>query len=173
MAVYINTLNGGSITIGAGGGILDPTKTRFTLEDGTVESYNITGTLTSQWMVDNGYWGNESGWVKNITQADIGNTVTSIGAAAFSGCSGLTSVTIPDSVTSIGIGAFIICNNLTSVTIPDRVTSIGDGAFSGCSGLTTITVLGKTTEQAQELLTDASVQSGCTVHCSDGDYVVS
>ena len=70
----------------------------------------------------------------------IPNSVTSIGYAAFSGCSGLTSVTIPNSVTSIGAGAFNGCTGLTSVTIPNSVTSIGDGAFSGCTGLTSIEI---------------------------------
>ena len=54
--------------------------TRFTLEDGTVETYNITGTINRSWMVTNGYWSEDKGqWLKTITQADIGNTVTSIG----------------------------------------------------------------------------------------------
>ena len=71
-----------------------------------------------------------------------GNTysVTSIGAWAFYGCSGLTSVTIPNSVTSIGAGAFYGCSGLTSVTIPNSVTSIGDEAFEYCSGLTSVTI---------------------------------
>ncbi|MBR0433097.1 MAG: leucine-rich repeat protein [Bacteroidaceae bacterium] len=66
--------------------------------------------------------------------------MTSIGAGAFKGCSGLTSVTIPGSVTSIGGAAFSGCSGLTSVTIPGSVTSIGDAAFSGCSGLTSVTI---------------------------------
>ena len=44
--VIINRLNGGNITITTGGST--PTgnpETRFTLEGGTVETYNITGTL--------------------------------------------------------------------------------------------------------------------------------
>ena len=58
---------------------------------------------------------------------------------AFHNCSGLTCVTIPDSVTSIGAGAFSGCG-LTSITIPGSVTSIGNYAFQGCTGLTSIIV---------------------------------
>ena len=75
-----------------------------------------------------------------LTSITIPDSVTSIGRSAFSGCSGLTSVTIPDSVTSIGSSAFRGCSGLTSVTIPDSVISIGSSAFSGCSGLTSITI---------------------------------
>ena len=52
-----------------------------------------------------------------IKELIIPNSVTSIGGAAFSGCSGLTSVTIPNSVTKIGGNAFYDCSNLMSVTI--------------------------------------------------------
>jgi hypothetical protein len=45
--------------------------------------------------------------------------VTTIGAAAFRGCSALTSVTIPASVTSIGDQAFAGCTALDSVDISD------------------------------------------------------
>ena len=70
----------------------------------------------------------------------IPNTVTSIGEAAFTGCTGLTSVTIPGTVTSIGRFAFNGCSGLTNVTIPGSVTSIGVRAFYGCTGLTYVTV---------------------------------
>ena len=58
-------------------------------------------------MKQNGYYDENNGeWIKTITQADIGNTVTSIGYSSFYYCSDLTSMTIPGSVTSIGDSAF-------------------------------------------------------------------
>ena len=77
---------------------------------------------------------------KAESQYIIPDSVTSIYAKAFSGCTNLTSVTIPDSVTSIGNSAFDGCSNLTSVTIPDSVTSIGNSAFSSCRNLTSVTI---------------------------------
>ena len=65
---------------------------------------------------------------------------SSIGAGAFSGCSGLTSVTIGSGVTSIGGSAFSNCSGLTSITIPDSVTSIGSYAFAFCAELQSITI---------------------------------
>ena len=41
-------------------------------------------------------------------------------------------------MTSIGAGAFYGCSGLTSVTIPNSVTSIGEKAFSGCNVLTDV-----------------------------------
>ncbi len=70
----------------------------------------------------------------------IPSSVTSIGAGAFSICTGLTSVSIPSSVTLIGYYAFSGCSGLASVTIPSSVTLIGDSAFSQCSRLTSVTI---------------------------------
>ena len=44
------------------------------------------------------------------------------------------------SVTGIGANAFSGCTGLTSITIPSSVTSIGNYAFAGCSSLERITV---------------------------------
>ena len=74
------------------------------------------------------------------TTYTILDSVTTIGEAAFSWCSSLTSVTIPDSVTTIGEGAFYNCSSLTSVTIGDSVTTIGDSAFERCTSLTSVTI---------------------------------
>ena len=75
-----------------------------------------------------------------LTSLTIPSSVTSIGEYAFDGCSGLTSLTIPSSVTSIGGSAFFGCSGLTSFTIPSSVTSISYCAFLGCSGLTSFTI---------------------------------
>jgi hypothetical protein len=93
----------------------------------------INGTITIT-----GYTGSSS--VMIIPDAINGLAVASIGYAAFSGCSSLTSVTIPDSVTSIGGYAFKSCSGVTNVTIPDSVTAIGDSAFWLCSSLASVAI---------------------------------
>ncbi len=91
-----------------------------------------------------------------VKHSGINYNVTSIGASAFSSCSGLTSITIPEGVTSIGGHAFQYCSGLTSITIPKSVTSIGYSAFFGCSGLTSITIPESVTKIGE------SAFSGCT-----------
>ena len=76
----------------------------------------------------------------SVKKVVIEDGVTSIGNAAFSGCSSLTNITIPDGVTSIGYYAFYKCTGLISITIPGSVTSIGNSAFYGCWDLTSITI---------------------------------
>lgn len=66
--------------------------------------------------------------------------VTTIGASAFGGCSGLTETHIPSSVTLIDAWAFMDCSGLITVTIPSSVSFIGNVAFNGCTGLSSITV---------------------------------
>ena len=82
---------------------------------------------------------------ENATNIDIptqinGMNVTSIGEAAFYGCSGLTSVTIPNSVTSIGDSAFARCTKLNDINIPDSVSSIGNYVFQNSDNIKEINV---------------------------------
>ena len=74
----------------------------------------------------------------------IPDGVTTIGASAFVGCSGLTEINIPSSVTLIGAWAFSNCSGLIALTIPSSVSYIGDVAFDGCINLTEMTVLATT-----------------------------
>ncbi len=79
----------------------------------------------------------------SLTSVTIPKSLTTIGRYSFSSCSSLASMVIPAGVTSIGDCAFFGCSSLPSVTIPDSVTSIGYGAFEECSSLTAVTFLGK------------------------------
>ena len=71
----------------------------------------------------------------------IPNSVTNIGAGAFSDCENLTGVIIGNSVISIGDRAFRACS-LTNVTIPGSVTNIGVEAFADNYFLTSAYFLG-------------------------------
>lgn len=73
----------------------------------------------------------------------IPDTVTSIGADAFSCCYGLRTIKIPSSVKSIGENAFMMCNSLESIVIPDSVENVDEWAFSECTSLTNIKLSNK------------------------------
>ena len=77
---------------------------------------------------------------KNVTQVVLPNTVRTIGAMAFEGCSGLTSVTIPEGVSVIAPYTFYGCSSLQSVTLPASAETIMLDAFAGCTALTEITI---------------------------------
>ena len=72
----------------------------------------------------------------NIKSVVIGNSVTSIGDDAFSGCTALESVTIPDSVTIIDDNAFYGCTALDNIypqgidALGLTLKTIGDDVFS-------------------------------------------
>ena len=101
-----------------------------------------------------------------LTSLTIPSSVTSIGENAFGGCSGLTSLTIPSSVTSIGEDAFYGCSGLTSLTIPSSVTSIGENAFDGCSGLTSLTIPSSVTSIGESAFWGCSGLTSLTIPSS-------
>ena len=68
--------------------------------------------------------------IAGCSTTTIPNTVTSIGDAAFEGCTGLTSVTIPNSVSKVGAYAFASCFGISKITIPKTVKVIGSEAFA-------------------------------------------
>ena len=125
--------------------------------------YNITSdtdksvAVTYRGSNNNSYSNEYSGAVtipESVTYSGSTYSVTSIGDAAFSRCSSLTSVVIPNSVTSIGDGAFGGCSSLTSVEIPNSVTSIGDYAFYECSSLTSVEIPNSVTSIGERVFYD-------------------
>lgn len=66
-----------------------------------------------------------------VTWGDTTYTVVAIGAYAFYGCSGITSLTIPSTVSTIKGWAFYNCSNLSTVDIPASVANFGNYVFSG------------------------------------------
>lgn len=75
----------------------------------------------------------------SLQEITIPNSVTNIGAEAFSCCYSLQEITIPNSVNSIEYSAFYYCG-LTDINIPSSVTTIGSYAFCYCSSLTNVTI---------------------------------
>ena len=110
----------------------------FEMDDMATEGLTytkVTNGLIWSYQCDGG---TVSGDMLVIPSMVEGRKVTSIGAGAFEGCDGLTSVTIGDSVTSIGDSAFWGCSGLISIVIPDSVTTFYDRPFYNCTSLVDI-----------------------------------
>lgn len=130
--------------------------TSFTIPDGVVtigdEAFSWCSGLESIIASENNstYHSSSNCLIETKTQTLIAGcknsiipndrSVTSIGNAAFYGCTGLTSITIPDSISSIGKNSFAGCTGLTDIEIPDSVTSIDQKTFTNCFRLTSITI---------------------------------
>lgn len=141
-----------------------PKKLTITYEDGSTYEADCDGNtiITSADTQPSGYQ------TSAMTEAIIGDCVTSIGNYTFNECSGLTSVVIPNSVTNIGRYAFSWCTNLTNTIIPNSVTNIEDWAFMDCSSFTSIVIpnsvisIGSQGFQFCTSLTSVTIGSGIT-----------
>lgn len=71
---------------------------------------------------------------------DIDFKVTSVGNAAFMGCTKVTSIIIGKNVKTIGSSSFSGCTKAASVTIGSSVAKIGAKAFYNCKKLKKITI---------------------------------
>lgn len=74
-------------------------------------------------------------YATQITYVSYMADITSIGANAFRGCTGLTNANIPDSIVSIGDNAFRGCTGMTTMSLPDGLQSIGSSVFRGDTSL--------------------------------------
>ena len=72
--------------------------------------------------------------VASLETLTISKGIKTIGADAFKGCTGLTSLTLPDGLVAIGKSAFEN-TKIVSQEIPNTVETIGAYAFRGCTSL--------------------------------------
>ena len=104
----------------------------------------------------------------DFTVYDIPQTVTKIGASAFSNCNKLISIKLPDGVTSVGDMAFHYCSSLNSIEIPNSVTSIGYASFELCGSLSSVilhdglTFIGDYAFESCENLTSVKIPESVT-----------
>lgn len=74
-----------------------------------------------------------------ITSLKLADSITTINASAFNGCSNIAGkIIIPESVTAVGASAFEYCSKITSVVFENPKTTIGNYAFVDCTSLTSI-----------------------------------
>lgn len=76
-----------------------------------------------------------------VTEATLGDGVTSIGKKAFYGCVGLQSITFPATLTQICDDAFFSSGLSGELTIPSSVKTVGKKAFYNC-GISNLTIEG-------------------------------
>ncbi len=84
--------------------------------------------------------GSETFMNSSLKNVDLFDSVTTIGARAFSGCAQLEELTIPDSVTEIGADAFSGLTGLEKLTILCDPAIIPEGSFANLPALKDVTI---------------------------------
>ena len=78
--------------------------------------------------------------ITGCSVTNIPESVTHIGASAFSYQERLNSIEVPDGIIAIGDNAYYCCANATSIFLPNSVSHIGRWAFYACYSLNSIKV---------------------------------
>jgi len=75
-----------------------------------------------------------------LKQIDIPQSVVSIDAYAFDGCTSLKRITLPEGLKTLKGCSFRNCAKLESIQIPQGVSEIRGNTFEGCTALTQVTL---------------------------------
>lgn len=92
--------------------------------DKNIESVNLNGNV-----VFDGYGQFQN--CSNLSNAIIGDGITSIPQSCFSGCA-IETIVIPDSVIKLGENAFSSCKSLRNITLSKSIKKIPNSCFSSC-----------------------------------------
>lgn len=76
----------------------------------------------------------------SLKNAELCNSITSVGIECFGECYRLKNIKIPESVVMIGTYAFGNCKSIRTIVIPKNVSVINNDAFNGCFALKEVTI---------------------------------
>ena len=119
----------------------------------TLGEWVAMGVITANWKLN----------ATTLTSLHIGQGVTSIGANAFDGCTGLKgNLVIPNSVTAIGVDSFQGCSGFTgTLTLNEGLLEIFHCAFEDCSGFTgNLVIPDSVTTMSEEAFRDFGTGAG-------------
>lgn len=138
--------------------------------------YQTSAASAADFQVDNGILVKYIGTASTVS---IPSDVKIIGAEAFAGNTGITSVAIGKNVEEIEYGAFRDCSSLTTVSLPETLKTIGNGAFSNAVSLKRIAIkenlknLGSGVFAGCKLLSTVSVDKDNPYFVADGSALYS
>lgn len=129
----------------------------------------------------------------NLKSVTMPATITTIGSAAFSECTAITTITLPDQLEKIdnyafnscarlaeikwgsslkttGSGVFMYCWSLTDVALPEGLVTVGQNLFQNCFNLKTVSIPASATELKQSPFRDCSHIVAITVAEGNPNY---
>lgn len=112
-------------------------------EDWFKDSYDYSGgseNLVETLVIEDGITAIGKGAFDSgcMTEVRLPETLTEIGASAFSECVNIKTLNIPETVTKIGREAFYSCWSLEKLRIPEGVTRLGPSVVDGCIRLASL-----------------------------------
>ena len=139
------------------------------IEEKAFENSGVTTAVVKSSVV-----GNRMFYNAPLTSVTLENTVT-IGSDAFYQCD-FAEIVLPETVTSVGASAFSGCSALESITVPGSVESFGTNVFTNCKNLTTVNYTGTNAELVKAAMPNDSVEIVEANHCdtyNGGEHTVS